>query len=138
MRDRAQAPFDPEVFLARVGEGRSSVSYVAGRAVFLQGEPADAVFYIQRGKVKLSLLSPQGKEAVIAILGAGDFAGEGCLAGQTVRMATATAIAPCSIMRVEKAAMIRALQERPEFSDKFITHLLSRNIRIEEDLTDQL
>jgi CRP/FNR family cyclic AMP-dependent transcriptional regulator len=138
MHDIAPKPFDPQAFLAGLGGGRSTRTYVNGRAVFSQGEPADAVFFLQRGKIKLSLLSPRGKEAVIAILGANDFFGEGCLAGQRVRMATATALAPCSVMRVEKSAMIRALQDRPEFSDKFITHLLSRNIRIEEDLTDQL
>jgi CRP/FNR family cyclic AMP-dependent transcriptional regulator len=130
--------FDPKVFLAVVGNGRSSRTIAAGGAAFAQGEPADAVFYIQRGKIKLSLLSAHGKEAVIAILGTGDFFGEGCLAGQTVRTATATAMVPCSVMRVEMAAMLRALQERPELSERFITHLLSRNIRIEEDLTDQL
>ena len=138
MHELAPKPFDPKAFLAGVDEGRSNRIYPTGRAVYSQGEPADAVFYLQRGKVKLSLLSPRGKEAVIAILGADAFFGEGCLAGQIVRMATATAIAPCSIMRVEKGTMIRALQERPEFSERFITHLLCRNIRIEEDLTDQL
>jgi len=137
MHDHARL-FNPAAFLADVGEGRSNRTYVAGQAVFTQGAPADAVFFLQRGKIKLSLLSPQGKEAVIAILGANDFFGEGCLAGQRVRMSTATALSPCSVMRVEKSAMIRALADRPEFSGKFIVHLLSRNIRIEEDLTDQL
>jgi CRP/FNR family cyclic AMP-dependent transcriptional regulator len=138
MHDIAAPKFDPEAFLAGFGEGRSSRIYAMGRAVFSQGEQADAVFYLQRGKVKLSLLSPRGKEAVIAILGPDDFFGEGCLAGQPVRMATATAITPCTVMRVERSAMVRALLERPEFAEKFIAHLLSRNIRIEEDLTDQL
>jgi CRP-like cAMP-binding protein len=138
VHDRSDRSFDPEEFLAGVGEGRSNRGYASGRALFTQGEAADAVFYVQRGKVKLSLLSPRGKEAVIAILGANDFVGEGCLAGQPIRMATATAIAPCWVMRVEKSAMIRALGDRPEFAEKFIAHLLSRNIRIEEDLTDQL
>jgi CRP/FNR family cyclic AMP-dependent transcriptional regulator len=138
MQNNAVVAFDPKTFLAVVGDGRSTRSFAKGSPVFSQGEPAEAVFYLQRGKIKLSLLSPQGKEAVIAILGPGDFFGEGCLAGQTVRMATATAIVPCSVMRVERAAMIRALHEQPELSEKFIAHLLSRNIRIEEDLTDQL
>jgi CRP/FNR family cyclic AMP-dependent transcriptional regulator len=138
MHDSVIKPFDPEMFLAGVGEGRSNLTIATGHTVFTQGASADAVFFIQRGKIKLSLLSPQGKEAVIAILGADDFFGEGCLAGQRVRMATATALAPCSVMRVEKTMMIRALADRPEFSGKFIVHLLSRNIRIEEDLTDQL
>lgn len=130
--------FDPKLFLAEVGNGRTSRTYTVGQTVFDQGSPADAVFYVQRGKIKLSLLSPQGKEAVIALLGPTDFFGEGCLAGQRVRMSTATAIAPCVIVRVEKHAMIRALADRPEFAATFIAHLLSRNIRIEEDLTDQL
>jgi CRP/FNR family transcriptional regulator, cyclic AMP receptor protein len=138
MHERSPRPFDPRAFLDGVGDGRSSRIYPTGRTLFAQGEPADAVFYVQRGKVKLSLLSPRGKEAVLAILGADDFLGEGCLAGQPVRMATATAMGPCSVTRVEKAAMIRALSDRPEFAEKFIAHLLSRNIRIEEDLTDQL
>src|ERR1700737_5018530 len=129
-------PFDPKAFLAGLGEGRSNRVYAQGRALFAQGEPADAVFYVQRGKVKLSLLSPRGREAVIAILGAGDFVGEGCLGGQPVRMATATAIGSCSALRVERAAMLRALIDRPEFATKFIAHLLSRNIRIEQDLHD--
>jgi CRP-like cAMP-binding protein len=137
MHDRVRV-FNPTTFLADAGEGRSARTYTAGQAVFTQGAPADAVFFLQRGKIKLSLLSPQGKEAVIAILGANDFFGEGCLAGQRVRTSTATALSPCSVMRVERSAMVRALAERPEFSGKFIVHLLSRNIRIEEDLTDQL
>jgi CRP-like cAMP-binding protein len=132
------AVFDSNSFLAGVGEGRSSRTHAAGQVVFAQGAPADAVYFLQRGKIKLSLLSPQGKEAVIALLGANDFFGEGCLAGQRVRMSTATTLSPCAVIRVEKRAMIRALADRPEFSATFITHLLSRNIRIEEDLTDQL
>ena len=138
MRDTTPKRFDPKAFLAGVGEGRSNRLFATGELVYAQGDPADAVFYLRRGKVKLSLLSPRGKEAVIAILGANDFFGEGCLAGQTVRMATATAIAQCSVMRVQRAAMIGALQDRPELSATFIAYLLSRNIRIEEDLTDQL
>ncbi|MEA2690089.1 MAG: family transcriptional regulator, cyclic receptor protein [Candidatus Eremiobacteraeota bacterium] len=138
LRNDDGAGFDPKAFLAEVGEGLSTRAYTAEQTVFAQGSPADAVFYLQRGKIKLSLLSPHGKEAVIALLGATDFFGEGCLAGQRVRMASATAIAPCTIVRVEQRAMIRALADRREFAGAFIAHLLSRNIRIEEDLADQL
>ena len=106
--------------------------------VFSQGDPADAIFYIQKGKVKLTVVSNAGKEAVIAILGAGDFLGEGCLAGQPVRLATATAMSDCSIVRLEKAATIRVLHDEPAFSEMFLSYLLSRNMRIEEDLVDQL
>jgi CRP/FNR family transcriptional regulator, cyclic AMP receptor protein len=138
VRAPASERFDPETFLAEVGDGRTNRTFLPRRTVFAQGDPADAVFYVQRGKVKLSLLSPRGKEAVLAILGAGDFLGEGCLAGQPLRMSTATAISTCVTVRVEKAAMIRGLRERAEFTEKFIAHLLTRNIRVEEDLTDQL
>ena len=105
----------------------------------MQGSPADAVFYIEKGKVKLTVLSTRGKEAVVAILGGGDFFGEGCLAGQPLRMATATAMTECSILRVRKEAMIRMLHKEPSLSELFMSYLLSRNIRIEEkDLVDQL
>ena len=106
--------------------------------MFSQGDPAHAVFYIQKGKIKLTVVSKEGKEAVVAILGFGDFFGEGCLAGQSVRMATATTMSVCSIMRLEKAGVVRLLHEQPAFSDLLLHHLLSRNIRIEEDLVDQL
>ena len=106
--------------------------------VFSQGDPADTVFYIQKGKIKLAVVSDAGKEAVIAILGSGDFLGEGCLAAQPIRMATATAMSDCSIVRLEKAAMIRVLHEEPAFSAMFLAYLLSRNLRIEADLVDQL
>ena len=109
-----------------------------GQIVFSQGAPADAVFYIQNGKVKLSVISAQGKEAVVAFLEAGDFCGEGCLAGQLVRMATAMAATDCTIVRVAKPSMIKALHERVEFSEMFMAHLLARNIRVEADLVDQL
>jgi len=107
-------------------------------AVFSQGDPANAVFYIQSGKVKVAVFSPQGKEAVIAILGAGDFFGEGCLAGQTRRMATVTSMADCSVTRVRKSAMIRVLNGEAAFAEMFVAYLLGRNIRVEEDLVDQL
>ena len=138
MHDIAPSDFDAKLVLENVGQGQSTRAYAARRILFAQGEPADAVFYLQRGRIKMSLVSPRGKEAVIAILGSDEFFGEGCLAGQSVRMMTATAIAPCSVVRIEKAAMIRLLHERPAVTQSFIAHLLSRNIRIEEDLTDQL
>jgi len=106
--------------------------------IFSQGDPANALFYIQKGKVKLTVLSRQEKEAVVAILGVGDFFGEGCLAGQPLRMATAVSMAACSVMRLAKADVIRVLHEQPSFSEVFVAHLLSRNIRIEEDLVDHL
>ena len=108
-----------------------------GRGV-CPGTPATSVFYIQDGAVKLSVLSSAGREAVVAMLGPGDFFGEGCLAGQPLRMGTATAVVPTAVLRIQKREMIRMLHERPEFSDRFITHMLARNIRIEEDLVDQL
>jgi len=130
--------FDPNPFLSKVGEGRKIVDYSKNQVVFSQAERADAIFYIQKGKVKLTVVSNAGKEAVIAILGPGDFLGEGSLAGRPVRMATATAMSDCSIVRLEKAAMIRMLHEEPAFSEMFLAYVLSRNMRIEENLVDQL
>jgi CRP-like cAMP-binding protein len=112
--------------------------YSKNQVVFSQSDRAEAVFYIQKGKLKLTVVSNAGKEAIIAILGPGDFLGEGCLAAQPVRLATATAISSCSIIRLEKAAMIRVLHDEPTFSEVFVSYLLSRNMRIEEDLVDQL
>jgi CRP/FNR family transcriptional regulator, cyclic AMP receptor protein len=132
------AKFDPKLFLAEVGKGRDQTDYQKNQIVFSQGDPAHAVFYIQKGKIKLTVVSKEGKEAVVAILGSGDFFGEGCLAGQSVRMATATTMSECSIMRLEKAGVVRLLHEQPAFSDLLLHYLLSRNIRIEEDLVDQL
>ncbi len=120
------------------GTADSLRHYAPKHTVFSQGDPADAVYMLTRGRIKLSLLSPRGKEAVIAIIGAGDFFGEGCLAGQTPRVSTATTITACSIIRIEKADMQKRLRDEPLFSELFMAHLLSRNIRIEEDLTDQL
>jgi len=137
-RKRKQSPFDPEAFLARTNGGKTISRYQRNNRVFVQGDPADAVYYVQDGKVKLTVVSRQGKEAVVAILGPGDFLGEGCLAGQLVRMATATAMSDCSVMRLPRREMIRVLKKEPRFSEVFVTHLLSRNIRIEEDLVDQL
>jgi CRP/FNR family cyclic AMP-dependent transcriptional regulator len=130
--------FDPKLFLAEVGKGRARTDYHNKQIVFSQGDPADAIFYIQKGKIKLTVISRQGKEAVVAILGADDFLGEGCLAGQPLRMATATAMSDCSIVRLEKAGTIRLLHEQPAFSEVLLHHMLLRNIRIEEDLVDQL
>jgi len=108
------------------------------KRLFSQGDPADAIFYIQSGKVKLTVISKQGKEAVVGILGANDFFGEGCLAGQSVRMSSASAMSVCEVMRLEKEHTIRVLHDEPAFSELFLTHLLCRNIRLEEDLVDQL
>ena len=138
MKRKATSPFDPRVYLAKVGDGRTLVDFKKSQKIFLQGDPADALFYIQQGKVKVTVVSQQGKEAVVAILGAGDFFGEGCLAGQIVRMASAAAMPECSLMRLEKSAVIRVLHNEPTFSELFLHYLLSRNIRIEEDLVDQL
>jgi CRP-like cAMP-binding protein len=138
MKPKAKTPFDPKAFLEKVGEGRTIADYRKNQVLFSQGEPADSIFYIRKGKVKLTVVSTHGKEAVIAILGASDFFGEGCLAGQSVRMASATAMSDCSIVRLAKAATIRVLHNEPAFSALFMSYLLSRNIRIEEDLVDQL
>jgi CRP/FNR family transcriptional regulator, cyclic AMP receptor protein len=130
--------FDLQTFLAAAGKGRTLGDHPKDYQVFRQGDPADAIFYILKGKVKLTVVSKQGKEAVVAILGAGDFFGEGCLAGQALRMASAAAMSECSIMRLEKAGVIHMLHDQPAFSERLLHHLLSRNIRIEEDLVDQL
>jgi CRP/FNR family transcriptional regulator, cyclic AMP receptor protein len=138
IKSKSIARFDLKSFLAETGKGRTLVDFQKNQRVFLQGEPADAIFYIHKGKIKLTVVSKQGKEAVVAILGAGDFFGEGCLAGQSLRMASATSMSECSIMRMEKASVIRLLHDQPAFSELLLLHLLSRNIRIEEDLVDQL
>jgi CRP/FNR family cyclic AMP-dependent transcriptional regulator len=133
-----QHAFDPHTFLAKVGAGRAIVACQKQSPIFAQGDVADAVFYIQDGRVMLSVVSARGKEAVIAILEAQTFFGEGCLAGQPRRMAAATAITDCSLMRIEKHVMLRVLHAEPAFSALFVSYLLSRNIRIEEDLIDHL
>src|SRR3984957_11208726 len=135
---RDQHYFDPKAFLARTGAGRALADYSRNYTLFRQGEPADAIFYIQKGKIKLTVVSKQGKEAVVALLGAGDFFGEGCLAGQPLRMASASTMSESSIMRLEKTAVLGLLHDQPTFSELLLHHLLSRNIRIEEDLVDQL
>ena len=138
MKRKATWAFDPEAFLAKVGEGRTLADYKKNQGLFSQGDPADAIFYIQKGKVKLTVVSKQGKEAVVGILGAGTFFGEGCLAGQPHRMTSAVALSECSIMRLEKSSVVRVLHNEPTFSELFLHYLLSRNIRIEEDLVDLL
>jgi CRP/FNR family transcriptional regulator, cyclic AMP receptor protein len=140
MPRKAGPPFDPDKFLASVGEGQSSsvLKFSKDQTVFAQGDRADAVFYIRQGKVKFSVVSEQGKEAVVAILDAGNFFGEGCLAGQTRRIATATTMTDAVAVRLEKTAVVRVIQHEPEFSEVFIAHLLGRNIRVEADLVDQL
>jgi len=130
--------FDPQVFLATVGLKRTITQYRPGHKIFSQGDPSNAVFYIQKGRVKLTIISKQGKEAVIAILGAGDFLGEACLTGQILRVASVTAIVPCAMLRIEKGEMLRVLQKERALSGLFISYLLSRNMRTEEDLVDQL
>lgn len=135
---RVLREFDVHAFLASANVPKRVVRYARGASVFAQGGVANNVFYIQDGGVKLSVLSTTGKEAVVAILGAGDFFGEGCLAGQPVRMGSATAMAATSVLRIPKAEMMRMLHEQSTFSDLFISHMLGRNIRIEEDLVDQL
>jgi CRP-like cAMP-binding protein len=138
MATRRRALFDAKAFLAKIGDGRTISKYRRNEVVFAQGDPADAVFYIQRGKVKLAVVSDRGKEAVVAILGVGEFCGEGCLAGQPRRIATVTAMAECTIMRVQKTSIVRVLRDEPAFSEIFISHLLARAIRVEADLVDQL
>jgi len=130
--------FDPKLFLAKVGKGRTITDYLKNRTIFSQGDPADSIFYIQKGKVKVTAVSSRGKEAVVAILTAGAFFGEGSLAGQPNRMASVSTMSECSIMRLEKASVLRVLQDEPTFSAMFLHYLLSRNIRVEEDLVDHL
>jgi CRP/FNR family cyclic AMP-dependent transcriptional regulator len=138
MAKKRRPTFDPKSFLAEVGEGRTISQYRKDQIVFSQGDPADAVFYIQKGKVKVTVVSDQGKEAVVAILGAGEFCGEGCLAGQARRIATVRAMTECTIMRLQKTSIVRVLHDEPAFSEMFMSHLLARTIRVEEDLVDQL
>ncbi len=130
--------FNAQAFLDSVGVAKTIVKYERGEAIFTQGEACHHVMYIQSGGVKLSVLSKTGKEAVVAMLGPGDFFGEGCLAGQPFRMGNATALAPSAILLVDKAKMVRVLHKQHAMSDRFISHMLARNIRIEEDLVDQL
>jgi CRP/FNR family transcriptional regulator, cyclic AMP receptor protein len=130
--------FNPATFLATIGEGRKSLAVSKKQTIFTQGDTADAVFYIQQGKVILTVVSKTGKEATIGILNAGDFFGEGGIAGQRLRMGSATALTDCSLMRIEKKSMLQALHSQQKFSDLFVEYLLARNIRYQEDLIDQL
>jgi len=137
-RSSSALEFDPSTFVTRLANGKTTREYRDKQSIFSQGDPADSVFFLQSGKVKLAVVSSRGKEAVIGVLEGGSFFGEGCLAGQPLRMSTASAIQPCSIIRVGKPAMIRLLHRDPEFAELFTAYLLSRNARIEEDLVDQL
>jgi CRP-like cAMP-binding protein len=138
MARKGKSPVDPRAWLAAVEAPRTAREYRENQRVFSQGDRADAVCFLERGKVKLTVLSQQGKQAVIALLGPGSFFGEGCLAGQPLRMSTATATTDSAVIMLPKPAMFRALQSNAQFSERFTTYLLSRNIRIEEDLVDQL
>jgi CRP/FNR family cyclic AMP-dependent transcriptional regulator len=138
MPSKRNSMFDPSAFLAQAGVGRTVAAFPKAGVIFSQGEIADAVFYIQKGKIKLTVVSEQGKEAVVAVLGVGEFCGEACLAGQSRRIATASAMTECEIMRLEKPAMLRVLHAEPRFSEMFVSYLLTRTIKVEEDLVDQL
>jgi CRP/FNR family transcriptional regulator, cyclic AMP receptor protein len=138
MKRKGKLPFDPKKFLARMGAGKTISEYRKNKIIFSQGEVADSVFYIQQGKVKLTVVSELGKEAVVAILEPGHFFGEGCLNGHPLRIATTRAMDDCVITRVEKATMIATIHKEPDFSELFMSYLLTRNSRIEEDLIDQL
>jgi CRP/FNR family cyclic AMP-dependent transcriptional regulator len=138
MKRKAKLPFDPQAFLSKVNGGRAIAEYRKDKTIFRQGDPSDAVFYIQSGKVKTTVVSEEGKEAVVAILDTGDFFGEGCLTGQPQRLSTVTALTECVIVRITKADITRVIHEEPAFAELFIAHLLARNSRVEGDLVDQL
>jgi CRP/FNR family cyclic AMP-dependent transcriptional regulator len=138
MANNKSITIDWEALLAGITRGKTVVEYGADRRIFDQGQPADSIFYVRKGKVKLSVISQQGKEAIVATLSAGEFLGEGCLAGQSLRMATAITVTDCNLFRIEKLLMLRMLREKHEISELFVAHLLSRNVRYEADLVDQL
>jgi CRP-like cAMP-binding protein len=138
MPKAAKALFDPKRFLAKVGDGKTILNFDKNRVVFSQGDAADTVFYIQKGRIKVLVVSEQGKEAVVGILEAGQFFGEGCLNGHPLRISTTVAMEECLLTSITKAAMLATLQREPKFSELFMTYLLGRNSRIEEDLIDQL
>jgi len=138
MADKKGQPIDWESLLAGIARGKTVIEYGANRNIFRQGQPADSLFYLRRGKVKLAVTSKDGKEAIVAVLDAGEFFGEGCLAGQQLRMATATVMTDCTLFRIEKPLMMHMLHEQHEISESFVAHLLSRNIRYEADLVNQL
>jgi CRP/FNR family cyclic AMP-dependent transcriptional regulator len=130
--------FDPAEFLAKAGIGRSVIPFSKGQVIFAQGDPADAVFYIHSGRVKITVVSESGREAVVALLSADEFCGEGCLSGQPLRMATASAMLTTEVMRLERATVVRVLREEPAFSEMFLMHILARSARVEADLVDHL
>ena len=130
--------FNEQKFLTKIKGGKTNGKFSPKKAIFCQGDAADSIYYIEKGKVKIGVVSKRGKEAVVALLGPGDFIGEGCLAGQTVRMTTAIPLTECSLVRIEKEATVRALRDDPAFSEIFLAYLLVRNIRAQEDLVDQL
>jgi CRP-like cAMP-binding protein len=138
MTSNAKPPFDPKAFLAKANGGRTISQYRKNKIVFSQGDPADSVFYIRSGKVKVTVISEQGKEAIVAVMGPDEFCGEGCLTGQPRRLATATTMTDCEIMRLDREAFVRVLHEESAFSEMFVAHLLVRTSRVEEDLVDQL
>ena len=138
MKARRKKKFELENFLHTVNGGRKIAAYKKNQPVFSQGDPADAVFYVLDGKAKVTVISEHGKEAVVAIHGKQDFFGEGCLVGQPLRLATVTAMTDCSIMRIDQATMVSVLHDEPKFSEIFLSYILSRNARVEEDLVDQL
>lgn len=138
MKTNRLSKFDTKTFLSTIDGGRKIVAFPKKQAIFVQGDPSDAVFYIQQGKVKLTVVSQSGKEATIGILSPGDFFGEGCLTGQVLRLSSATAMTDCSVMKIDKKSMIEVLHREQALSDMFVAYLLARNIRYEEDLVDQL
>ncbi len=138
MKAKSQREFDPQAFLATIGDGRKILAFKQGEAIFAQGGLADAVFYVQKGKIKLTVVSSAGKEATVGVLGQGSFFGEGGLAGQPLRLGSASAMTDCMILRIDKKSMVQALHREHSFSDLFVAHLLARNIRFEADLVDQL
>ena len=138
MRLKRIRPFNPQTFLKQIDGGKTILSVRKKQILFSQGDPADSVFYIQEGQVKLTVVSAQGKEAVVAVLEDGDFLGESCLAGQPVRLETASSLANSTVVCIDKATMIRVLHDEPTFAQLFMTHLLGRNVRIQADLVDQL
>jgi CRP-like cAMP-binding protein len=139
MKRKEKSPaFDPKAFLSIVNGGRTTTEHRNNQVIYRQGDPADSVFYVQKGKAKVTVVSRQGKEAVVAVLEAGNFFGEGCLAGQVLRMATVRTLTECTITRITKTEIVSVLHKQPAFAELFISHLLARNSRVEEDLVDQL
>jgi CRP/FNR family transcriptional regulator, cyclic AMP receptor protein len=138
MANKKSQPVHREALLAAISRMKTIIKYARTRDIFLQGQPADSLFYLRRGKVRLTVISKRGKEAVVAVLGAGEFFGEGCLAGQQLRMATAVAIADCTLDKIEKSVMARVLHEQHDISELFVEYLLSRKIRYEADLVEHL